>query len=137
MMKRERRTLLVMVLTVCLSGTFAYAWGPLMHGTMALNALEHPSITPYLTAYGLDAEDIADLAWECDLPQYRDTYHFPAWPTIRDRLWLTDDKWDNLDETRRLAFLCHLACDAGVPLGTAPPMMSGRMGSLKRCWKPG
>ncbi|MBN1553444.1 MAG: PEP-CTERM sorting domain-containing protein [Phycisphaerae bacterium] len=119
-MKRSRSFLWGVVLTVLLSSTVAYGWGPFMHGKMAYNALTHPTITPYLDLYDLDAQDIADLAWECDLPEWRDTYHHPAWTTIRDRLWLTDPKWDALDETRRIAFLLHLSCDAGVPLGHSP-----------------
>lgn len=107
-------------LVTVLSATAAFGWGPNMHGTMALNALNYPTVTPYLNLYGLSASTIAGYAWECDLPSYRDTYHFPQWETVRDRLWLTDPKWNNLDESRKLGFLCHLACDSGVPLGHSP-----------------
>jgi hypothetical protein len=109
-----------MVLAMFLSGTVAYGWGPISHGKAALRSLSHASITPYLEMYDLDANDIADLAWELDLPAYKDEYHSPGWTTIRDRLWLTDDKWDELDETRRLAFLLHLANDSGVPINHSP-----------------
>ncbi|MBN1942379.1 MAG: PEP-CTERM sorting domain-containing protein [Phycisphaerae bacterium] len=119
-MKCTRSILLVGMLAVLLSGTFAYGWGPIAHGRLAEVVLSHPTISPYLAQYGLDAGNIADMAWELDLPQWRDEYHHPAWETIRDSLWLTDDKWDELDEERRLAFLIHIACDAGVPLGHSP-----------------
>lgn len=119
-MKCVRLVLLLAVVATALSAVSAFAWGPNTHGRMALNALNYPTITSYLNQYGLSASTIAGEAWECDLPGYRDTYHFPQWETVRDQLWLTDPKWNNLDETRKLAFLCHLACDSGVPMSHSP-----------------
>lgn len=111
---------LILVVMVLFLGTMAYGWGPNSHGKAALKCLSHSTITPYLIQYGLDAQTIANMAWELDLPEWKDTYHSPAWPTIRDRLWLTDPKWNNLDESRRLAFLLHLANDSGVPVDHDP-----------------
>ncbi len=119
-MKCSRSFLYGLVITVLLTSSVASAWGPIAHGKMALNALNHPTISPYLAMYGLSASTIADMAWELDLPSYSDTYHHPAWTTIRDRLWLSDPKWAGLDESRRLAFLCHIASDAGVPMSHSP-----------------
>lgn len=119
-MKCLRFALLSAVVATVLSGASAFAWGPNTHGRMALNALNYPTITNYLNQYGLNASTIAGYAWECDSPTYRSTYHFPQWPTVRDQLWLTDPKWNSLDESRKIGFLCHLACDSGVPMSHDP-----------------
>jgi len=118
-MKCSRNCLWGVVLTVLVTSSFAYGWGPITHGRMALNALNSPTITPYLSMYGLNANTIADMAWECDLPEWRPTYH-DGWSVIVNRGWLTDPKWATLDESRRLAFLLHNSCDSGVPLGHSP-----------------
>ena len=119
-MKLSRTVLAIAALWLLMSAAPAFAWGPIAHGKMALKALSHSSITPYLQQYGLSATTIADMAWELDLPQYKDLYHNPGWQTIRDRQWLTDPKWSNLSESRRIAFLLHLACDSGVPINHSP-----------------
>jgi hypothetical protein len=119
-MKLSGTCLTALCVAILASSTIAFGWGPIAHGKAAYQALSHSSITPYLTQYGLSATTIADMAWELDLPEYKDEYHNPGWEAIRDRQWLTDPKWDELDETRRLAFLCHLACDSGVPVNHSP-----------------
>jgi hypothetical protein len=108
-----------MVAAFALLCSSAFAWGPLTHDTMALNVVYSPNVLPLLQLYGLDPDDIASMAWELDLPEYRDTYH-GGWSVIVNREWLTDPKWANLDEPRRIAFLIHIACDAGVPLCHSP-----------------
>lgn len=118
-MKCSRSFLSGVVLTVLLTSSFAYGWGPISHGKAALRSLSHSSITPYLSMYGLNANTIADMAWECDLPGYRDSYH-DGWSAIQNRTWLTDPKWAGLDESRRLAFLLHNANDSGVPINHSP-----------------
>lgn len=110
----------VAFVAVALSVATAYGWGPTSHEKAALNALNYPTVAPSLAALGLSAGTIAGMADELDLSSWRDTYHSPGWETMRDRLWLTDPKWNNLDESRKLAFLCHIACDSGVPLGHSP-----------------
>lgn len=110
----------VVFVAVALSvATTAYGWGPTSHGKAALSALNYPTVSPSLAALGLSASTIANMAWECDLPEWRPTYH-DGWTAIQNRTWLTDPKWSSLDESRRLAFLCHNACDSGVPLGHSP-----------------
>lgn len=103
-----------------LSATTAYGWGPNTHGRMALKVLNYPTIAPYLAQYGLNRDAIAGMAKELDYPAWSDTYHHPAWQTVRDRLWLTDPKWSAIGEERKIAFLLHLACDAGVPMSHSP-----------------
>lgn len=103
-----------------LAGSSAFGWGPLTHISMASHVLDHPTIKPYLVQYGLNSIVISGLAAALDLPKWKETYHQPAWSTIRDRLWLTDPKWKNLDESHRIAFLLHLASDAGVPMCHEP-----------------
>jgi hypothetical protein len=119
-MRRCRSGLLLILAMTVLSAPRAHGWGANTHQQMARNVLDTPTISPYLPLLGLDASTISGMAWELDLPAYRDTYHLPAWETLRDELWLTDPKWADLNETRRVAFLCHLACDCGVPVGNDP-----------------
>lgn len=119
-MKLSQMTLVVLSLVLLASGVPAFAWGPVSHQKMALNALSHPTIAPYIQQYGLSTAQIINASWELDLPQYKDEYHNPGWQTIRDRLWLTDPKWASLSENRRIGFLIHLASDSGVPINHSP-----------------
>lgn len=115
------RCTLAVVLPMILLNGVAWGWQTNTHYYMAYNSLTYPTITPYLSMYGLNAHSIADMAWELDLPGYKDEYH-SDWDVIVNRAWLTDPKWNNLSEERRLAFLLHCAADTGVPMGGHSPL---------------
>ena len=46
------------------------------------------------------ATSIGNNAYEGDLPPYQGTYHNPQWEMLRDRLYLFDPKWGNVDNRR-------------------------------------
>lgn len=116
-----RRLFLVLFASLLISTGTVHAVGPTAHGKAATNMLNYWTVTPFLSQYGLSASTIASMAYEADNSPWHDTYEHPCWEEVNSsRGFIFDSKWGNLDETRRLSILCHLAADAGVPLGHSP-----------------
>lgn len=107
------------LLAVFSAGT-ALAWGPGTHERNSYRMLTQGIIDPLRIAAGLDASYISDMADEADSSPWHDTYEHPQWEMIGTRGYIFDPKWGNLDESRRLAFITHVAADCGVPLGHSP-----------------
>jgi hypothetical protein len=105
-----------LIAAIALVPALAFGWGPNTHNRAAAKMLFHPTVSPFLSQYGLDGDSIASNAWLADDPgnaQWEDQ----GWGAVVNRRYVFGSEWGQLDEPTRLSFLCHCAGDSGVPVG--------------------
>lgn len=131
MVHRERRSARVLragwvlFVLLILLGTSAdiFAWGGPTHSALAGILFDDPTISPFLSEFGIDAGSIESFTGEPP-----DAWHHPGWEALTSRGYLGSygtQNWASLDETTRLKYLIHNATDCGVPLGHSPAGQSG------------
>jgi hypothetical protein len=100
----------------------AFGWGSNQHPDLANMVMNDPSISPYLTTFGLNQAAIAAAAFE---PPNAPVYQWPGWPNVNNsgrnhNGFMLDPNFVALDETTRIGYILHNTCDEGVPLNHAP-----------------
>lgn len=100
----------------------AWGWGGSKHRAMAWAALNDSHVTPLLQEFGLydSRGSIRDMADDLDYSEWNTYDELSGWGTVRDRGYWYNSIWGNLPETRRMAFLCHMASDSSVPFNHSP-----------------
>ncbi len=120
-MMKKQPILISFLFFVAVTAT-VFGWGSNQHPDLANMVMNDPSISPYLTTFGLNKWAIAAAAFE---PPNPEIYQWGGWTKAfnsgqNHNAYMLDPNFVALDENTRIGYILHNTCDESVPLNHGP-----------------